>query len=81
MMSDKNEDKETGKLEVNSPHDSVVQKFLQEIDTAKSLFNEYLPPDIAALLDLDSLEYMKEKFVDEALAKYYSDFLYKVPGQ
>jgi hypothetical protein len=29
MMMEKNEDKETtGKLEVNIPHDSAVQKFL-----------------------------------------------------
>jgi predicted transposase/invertase (TIGR01784 family) len=79
MMTNKNEDKETNrKLEVNTPHDSAVQKFLQEIETARSFFSEYLPGEITALLDLDSLEYMKEKFVDETLAKYYSDFLYKV---
>jgi len=79
MMTNQKEDQETnGKLEINTPHDSAVQKFLQEIDTARSLFSEYLPGEITALLDLDSLEYMKEKFVDETLAKYYSDFLYKV---
>lgn len=79
MMTDKTEDKETkSKLEVNTPHDRAVQKFLQEIDTARSFFSEYLPVEIKALLDLDSLEYMKEKFVDETLSKYYSDFLYQV---
>jgi predicted transposase/invertase (TIGR01784 family) len=80
MMTNKNEEQEetTGKLEINSPHDSTVQKFLQEIDTARSLFREYLPGEIAALLDLDTLEYMKEKYVDETLSRYYSDFLYKV---
>jgi predicted transposase/invertase (TIGR01784 family) len=78
-MTNKNEIKDaSGKLEINTPHDNAVQKFLQEIDTARSLFKEYLPEEITALLDLDSLEYMKEKFVDETLAKYYSDFLYKV---
>jgi predicted transposase/invertase (TIGR01784 family) len=78
-MTDKNEEKETtGKIEVSTPHDSVVQKFLQEIDTARCLFSEYLPGEITALLDLDSLEYMKEKFADETLSRYYSDFLYKV---
>ena len=35
MMTNKNDDKETnGKLEINTSHDSTVQKFLQEIDTA-----------------------------------------------
>lgn len=79
MMTTKNENKQTnGKLVVNTPHDRAVQKFLQEIETARSFFSEYLPGEIKALLDLESLEYMKEKFVDETLAKYYSDFLYKV---
>ena len=77
-MTDKNDKEESGRQEVNSPHDRVVKKFLQEIDTAKSLFNEYLPGEIKALLDLDSLEYMEKNFVDEVLAEYYSDFLYKV---
>ncbi len=79
MMTNKNEDKESkSKLEIDTPHDRAVQKFLQEIDTARSFFSEYLPGEIKDLLDLDSLEYMKEKFVDETLAQYYSDFLYKV---
>ena len=79
MMTNKNEDKDSkSKLEIDTPHDRAVQKFLQEIDTARSFFSEYLPGEIKDLLDLDSLEYMKEKFVDETLAQYYSDFLYKV---
>jgi predicted transposase/invertase (TIGR01784 family) len=84
MMNNLNEEKESlgktdvDKYEVNNPHDSVVQKFLQEIKTVKSFFREYLPKDIVSLLNLDSLEFMKEKFVDEVLAKFYSDFLYKV---
>jgi len=84
MMNTLNEAKESpgaadvDKKEVKTPHDSVVQKFLQENETVKSLFQEYLPQEILSLLDLDTLEFMKEKFVDEALAKFYSDFLYKV---
>jgi len=42
MMTNKNEDQETtGKLEVNTPHDSAVQKFLQEIEeTVSKVFSE-----------------------------------------
>jgi hypothetical protein len=42
MMPNKNEDKETtGKLEVNTPQDRAVQKFLQEIEvTVSKVFSE-----------------------------------------
>ncbi|MCX6578622.1 MAG: Rpn family recombination-promoting nuclease/putative transposase, partial [Candidatus Aminicenantes bacterium] len=78
-----NEKKDSAaRLDINSPHDRLVEKFLQENETARSLFREYLPKEIADILDLDTLEYIKDKFVDENLAKYYSDLLYKVnfPG-
>jgi len=75
---EKDEKSSTAGKEINSPHDRMVEKFLQENETARSLFREYLPKEIAELVNLDSLEYIKDKFVDENLAKYYSDLLYKV---
>ena len=79
MMTTKKEDKEaTGKIDVDTPHDSVVQRFLRETATVKSFFNEYLPADIAARLDLRTLKYVRDKFVDTAMEKYFSDYLYKV---
>lgn len=78
-MTTTNEDKETtGQIEVDTPHDGIVQRFFRETETAKSFFKEYLPPKIVELLDLDSLKYVKDKFVDKVMGKYSSDCLYKV---
>jgi len=77
-INEKEEKDSAARIDINTPHDRVVEKFLQENETARSLFREYLPQEIAGLLDLDSLEYIKDKFVDENLAKYFSDLLYKV---
>jgi predicted transposase/invertase (TIGR01784 family) len=81
MMNTKNEDKDkkaAAKIDVNTPHDSVVQRFLRETSTVKSFFKEYLPADITELLDLRTLEFVRDKFVDAAMAKFFSDYLYKV---
>jgi hypothetical protein len=46
MMNTKNEDKDkkaAAKIDVNTPHDSIVQRFLRETATVKSFFKEYLP--------------------------------------
>ena len=38
----------------------------------------YLPADVAALFDLETLEVSKDSFVDEELRSHYSDLLYQV---
>jgi len=79
MMSTQTEDKEvTGKIDVDKPHDSIVQRFLRETATVESFFSEYLPADIAALLDLRTLQFVRDKFVDTVMGKYFSDYLYQV---
>jgi predicted transposase/invertase (TIGR01784 family) len=79
MMNTQKKDKEAaGEINVSTPHDSVVQRFLRETATVKSFFSEYLPADIAALLDLRTLKFVRDKFVDTAMEKYFSDYLYKV---
>jgi predicted transposase/invertase (TIGR01784 family) len=79
MMNTKKKDKEAaGKINVSTPHDSVVQRFLRETATFKSFFREYLPADIAALLDLRTLKFVRDKFVDTAMEKFFSDYLYQV---
>jgi predicted transposase/invertase (TIGR01784 family) len=78
-MNTGNEDKEsTGRIDVDTPHDSVVQRFLRENATVKSFFKEYLPADIAALVDLGTLKFVRDKYVDTVMGKYFSDFLYQV---
>jgi predicted transposase/invertase (TIGR01784 family) len=72
-------DKEAGdKIEVNTPHDKFVKRFLRENETVRSFFREYLPPVVIELLDVDTLEFVPDSFVDNVMGKFVSDFLYKV---
>ena len=61
-----------------SKHDEAVKDFLSENETAKSFFQEYLPPEIVNNLDFNTLQICKDTFIDKKLAKYFSDILYQV---
>mgnify|MGYP001766301130 CR=1 FL=1 len=61
-----------------SKHDQLVKNFLSDKATAKSLFLEYLPPEIVNLIDLNTLKICKDTFIDKKLANYLSDILYQV---
>lgn len=62
---------------ITNPHD----KFFKEVFTRRSAVTQwlehYLPPEIAGLLDLSSLEFIKDSFVDKHLSEYFSDLLLK----
>ncbi len=62
---------------IKNPHD----KFFKEVFTHKNLMEEfllnYLPGNIIEQLDLKSLEYTKDSFIDKDLAEYFSDLLCK----
>ena len=71
-QADKNKD-----MTVN-PHD----RFFKEIFTRKEVITDflryYLPADIVEQLELSSLHYQKDSFVDKYLKEYYSDLLFKL---
>jgi predicted transposase/invertase (TIGR01784 family) len=75
-MNDEKE-KETGE-DIRSLHDEVVKNFFGEKETAKSFFQEYLPPEITKNLDFGSLKTSKDTFVDKKLSTYFSDLLYHI---
>jgi len=59
--------KETGE-DIRSLHDEVFKNFFSEKGTAKSFFQEYLPPEITKNLDFGSLKTSKDTFVDKNLS-------------
>jgi predicted transposase/invertase (TIGR01784 family) len=61
-----------------NPHDAFFRTVFSRPEVAIDFFRHYLPADIADQLDLDSLEYQPESFVDHALRELYSDLLFKV---
>ena len=61
-----------------SQHDGIVKFYLTEKENAVSVFKEYLPAAISQRLDYQSLEIVKDTFIDKKLSRYLSDLLYKV---
>ena len=49
------------------PHDHFVKSMLSRPDLAGAFLSHYLPPEIAARLDLAAPELLPESFMDEDL--------------
>ena len=60
-------------------HDKFFRETFAEPVMAAEFLRHYLPPDLAAALDLDRLEVLKESFVDEEFKEHFSDLLCRVP--
>jgi predicted transposase/invertase (TIGR01784 family) len=64
--------------ELSNPHDRFFKEALTRQEVAVDFLRHYLPPEVSALLDLSSLQLIKDSFVDEALQEHFSDLLYAV---
>jgi predicted transposase/invertase (TIGR01784 family) len=70
--------KESTKEPIISKHDQEFKDFFNAREVACSFFQEYLPPKIKAKFDFNTLEIVKDTFIDKKLSRFYSDVLYKV---
>ena len=64
--------------ELHNPHDRFFKEVWSRKAIGQDFLQHYLPSEIVALLDLDSLELTKESFVDKRLRQHYSDLLYTI---
>ena len=64
--------------ELNNPHDKFFKELLGQPAAARDFITHYLPPDVVALLDLETLEVEKDTFIDDELSESLSDLLYSV---
>jgi predicted transposase YdaD len=64
--------------EMQNPHDKLFRETWSNLENAGSFLQHYLPGDVMELMDLSSLEIIKDSFVEKELTDYYSDVLYKV---
>ncbi len=64
--------------EINNPHDSYFKFIMAQPHVASDFLTNYLPPEVAAKLDLRAPELMKDSFVDPELQQHFSDLLYCV---
>ena len=63
--------------EISNPHDKFFKEVFTRRNGAKEFLRHYLPENVVELLDLDSLEYTKDTFVDTQLKEYFSDLLFR----
>lgn len=61
--------------EINHPHDAFFKKVFARTDVAADFLTHYLPPEVLRLLDVQTLELVKDTFVDPELQQHFSDLL------
>jgi len=68
-------------MSVQNPHDRFFRESFGRLDIARNYLEEYLPPPVLALLDLDTLALQEGTFIDEAMQAHQTDLLYQVQLQ
>lgn len=61
-----------------NPHDRFFKASWSRPEVAKGFLAHYLPAEVRAVLDLNTLTLSKASFVDKTLKAHYSDLLYQV---
>ncbi len=64
--------------DITNPHDKFFKEVLSRQEVARDFILYYLPSDIVGLFDIESLEIMKDSFIDKELKKHFSNILYCV---
>lgn len=63
---------------INNAHDLFFRESMQDIEIAKPLALLSIPSSVQNHLDWETLETVKESWVDENLKEYRSDIIYRV---
>jgi predicted transposase/invertase (TIGR01784 family) len=64
--------------ELRNPHDLFFRETFSRLEVARDFIAHYLPANVIAVLDLNTLELQKDSFVDADLRENFSDLLYRV---
>ena len=63
---------------ITDPHDAFFKELFGRQELAIDFFRCYLPTQIYARIDPQSLKLVKDSFVDKELSRHFSDLLYSV---
>jgi predicted transposase/invertase (TIGR01784 family) len=66
---------------INNPHDKFIKDLFSEKEMAVSFFESYLPKDVLAILDLNTLDYPTTNFITSDLEEYFSDIVFRVKSK
>jgi predicted transposase YdaD len=64
--------------QLGKPHDAFFKQVLSDTALAGTFLREHLPPEVAALLDVEPPELVPGSFVDEELRQHHTDLLFRV---
>jgi predicted transposase/invertase (TIGR01784 family) len=64
--------------QITKPHDRFFKETLSQVETARDFVRHYLPDEMTALMNLDTLDVTKDSFVDQELKERFSDLVYRV---
>ena len=63
---------------LTNPHDRFFRQSLARQEVATDFLRHYLPPEVAAQVNLSSVQPQADTFIDESLHAHYSDLLFSV---
>ena len=66
------------KLIPKNPHDEFFKAIFSKPENTAEFLRNFLPKEVVDVLDLDSLESVKDSLVGKELKSYYSDLLFTV---
>ena len=64
--------------DISNPHDLFFRQTMARHEVARDFVRHYLPPDVVAFLQVETLRADKDSFVDDELKQHHSDVLYHV---
>ena len=62
---------------VPQPHDKFFKETLSDIHTAKDFLQNYLPREILAVIDVDTITPQKDSYIEIELTEAFSDLLFR----
>jgi predicted transposase/invertase (TIGR01784 family) len=65
-------------MTIATAHDRFFRKSFGQVEIARNYLEEYLPAEVSALLDLDTLSLEEDTFIDEEMQQHQADLLYQV---
>ncbi|MGA0559073.1 Rpn family recombination-promoting nuclease/putative transposase [Larkinella sp. VNQ87] len=62
---------------MNHPHDKLFKQTFSQPAVVASLIQDLFPPELAAEIDLNSLQLTNNSYIDEALNEHFADLVYQ----
>ena len=63
---------------LSNPHDKFFKESFSRKEIAKSFIQEYLPEKLCNQFNFNTLEILKDSYIDKELSEHFSDILYKI---